>query len=103
MHENFLSYIMIGLSRGLFPSATTQPPRHFDEEAYLRRQAALRLERQRETARLQRSKPAEPQSIRTETGSEVPAGQRRVAFWWRGMKIDQGRAHLAGKQTCRAA
>jgi len=53
MHENFLSYIMLGLSRGLFPVQAPQSPR-FDEEAFLRREARMRrdeaAERQREVA-----------------------------------------------------
>ena len=111
MHENFLSYIMIGLSRGLFPS-TARSSRQFDEEAYLRREAAiLRREKQIASGR-QQSEPAEPEpagwlmaraGAALQSGMAEPASRRPVAFWRRGMKVSGSRARLAGSESCRAA
>lgn len=93
MHENFLNYIMIGLSRGLF-SAAPQPARHFDEEAFLRQQVAARRE-QREVSAATRSvqeqpgpKPEEPE----------PSGSRRHA-----RRLKRQSSGLPCGQTCRAA
>ncbi|HVI89981.1 MAG TPA: hypothetical protein VM659_16875 [Dongiaceae bacterium] len=114
MHEDFLSYIMIGLSRGLFPAAT-HSSRQFDEEAYLMREAAALYREKRAEAARQRplkpseAKPAEPkpaelQAVRTkaapESGVGEPAGRQRIAFWRRGAKISHSRAGLAGGQPC---
>ena len=114
MHENFLNYIMIGLSRGLFPSAT-HSTRRFDEEAYLVREAAaLRRDKRAEAARQRplkpseakpaKPKPAEQQTVRTkaamESGVEESAGRQRTAFWRRGAKVSYSRAGLVGGQPC---
>lgn len=111
MHENFLSYIMIGLSRGLFPSPA-RSSRQFDEEAYLRREAAiLRREKQIASGR-QQSEPAEPEpagrrmagtGTALQSGIVGPASRRPVAFWRRGMKISRSCEKLAGGESCRAA
>lgn len=112
MHENFLSYIMIGLSRGLFPS-TARSSRQFDEEAYLRREVAIqRREKQIASGRQQQSEPAEPEpagwlmaraGAALQSGMVGPASRRPVAFWRRGMKISRSCEKLAGSESCRAA
>jgi hypothetical protein len=111
MHENFLSYIMIGLSRGLFPS-TTRSSRQFDEEAYLRREAIIqRREKEIAADRQLQSEPTEPDPagrlIRPEAASQSgmaePASRRPAAFWRRGLKVSHSCPGLAGSEPCRAA
>ncbi|HWT96419.1 MAG TPA: hypothetical protein VN229_02350 [Terriglobales bacterium] len=112
MHENFLSYIMIGLSRGLFPS-TARSSCQFDEEAYLRREAAILRQEKRAAAERQRqSESAEPEPAAQrivrppaapETDIAEPASRRPAAFWRRGVKVSDSCTGLAGSEPCRAA
>lgn len=106
MHENFLSYIMIGLSRGLFPS-TPRVSSRFDEEAYLRQEARL-LRRERQAEAWRQPKPASvaaateaqegPETGRKEPGSRLPA-----AFCRHGAMPDDAAIGFAGSQSCRVA
>jgi len=79
MHENFLSYIMLGLSRGLFPVQAPQS-RRFDEEAFLRREARMRrdeaAERQREV--VDRALRQQPQMTDHPSAAEGGRGRLRL-------------------------
>ena len=103
MHENFLSYIMIGLSRGLFPSATTYARRPFDEEAYLREEAALLRREKRVAAARQQSTSAEHTGTAMKAEGEEPGGRQPVAFSHHALKVRHSCAGLAGSEPCRAA
>jgi hypothetical protein len=97
MHENFLNYIMIGLSRGLF-SAPSQPSRAFDEEAFLRRQAAALRQAERERA-VHRQAQAVPQQPARDGSGQDHDEEEPAAIWRRGARL----THMPCSRPCRAA
>jgi len=86
MHENFLSYIMIGLSRGLASWANpaagnpTQPARRSEEEIILergRRERARQDQAKREQAAAEKPGPA----------AALPISAANAGTWRRGAKL----------------
>lgn len=78
MHENFLSYIMIGLSRGLFPVQASRPSR-FDEEAFLRREAKARWEEASASRNaLDKQVAVRPPQAGPDAPSSLKAGKGRI-------------------------
>ena len=85
MHENFLSYIMIGLSRGLaswanpMSSNLAQPARRSEEEIVLewgRRERARQQQAERERAEAEKPGPA----------MALPISAANAGSWRRGSK-----------------
>lgn len=101
MHENFLSYIMIGLSRGLFPSAS-QSCRRFDEEAYLMREAALLRREKRAEARRQPELPSAGTAAEAADRPE-PGIRRPTAFCRHGGERGKSAIGFASSRSCPAA